>query len=272
MINKVIGRDELDIELITVGKWELKAVIANKFSQGRVFFASDAAHTLPPTRGGYGANTGIEDAHNLAWKLASVYRGESSPELLETYDAERRPIAWLRLKQTFCRQDYAQYVDTYKMEVLEEIAIELGQLLRSTAVIGSDDQMPPAMRPDQWKGQPGTRAPHIWANEDQDKKSTLDFLQKEWVLFTEDERWVHVAEQVSKILGINVKSVVVGHDLQVSDIEGFRTAYGIGAHGVSLIRPDGYVAWRSVDMTEDPAHTLTQALGSVSSTVKYKKN
>jgi putative polyketide hydroxylase len=273
MINKVIGRDDLDVELITVGKWELKAVIADKFSQGRVFFAGDAAHTLPPTRGGYGANTGIEDAHNLAWKLASVYRGESTPELLETYDAERRPIAWLRLKQTFSRQDYAQYaVDTYKMEVLEEIAIELGQLLRSTAVIGTDDQMPPAMRPDQWKGQPGTRAPHMWANEDQDKKSTLDFLQPGWVLFTEDERWVHAAEQASKTLGINVNSVVVGRDLQVSDIEGFRTAYGIGANGVSLIRPDGYVAWRSLDMTEDPAHALTQALGSVSSAVKYEKN
>src|SRR3954451_23229052 len=93
--------------VITTGRWVLSALIADRFSSGRVFLAGDAAHTLPPARGGYGANTGIEDAHNLAWKLAAVLEGKSRPELLESYDAERRPIAWLRHDQIFARQDYA---------------------------------------------------------------------------------------------------------------------------------------------------------------------
>lgn len=106
-IRKAIGRDDLPIELIVTGRWEMSALIADRFAEGRVFLAGDAAHTLPPTRGGYGANTGIDDVHNLSWKLASVLSGASSPALLDTYDAERRPIAWLRHDQTFVRGDYA---------------------------------------------------------------------------------------------------------------------------------------------------------------------
>jgi putative polyketide hydroxylase len=75
---------------------QLSAWIADKYSSGRVFLAGDAAHTLPPSRGGYGANTGIDDAHNLAWKLAAVLQGEAQEGLLDTYDAERRPIGKLR--------------------------------------------------------------------------------------------------------------------------------------------------------------------------------
>ncbi len=70
---------DLDIELLTTGRWELAALIADRFSAGRVFLAGDAAHQLPPNRGGYGANTGIEDADNLAWKLAAVVSGQSRP-------------------------------------------------------------------------------------------------------------------------------------------------------------------------------------------------
>lgn len=71
-IIKAIGRNDLDIEIITSGRWELAALIAKTFSVGRIFLAGDSAHTLPPTRGGFGANTGIQDAYNLAWKLAAV--------------------------------------------------------------------------------------------------------------------------------------------------------------------------------------------------------
>src|SRR5262249_48332962 len=91
LVNQAIGRSGLQVELITTGRWELSALIADRFAENRVFLAGDAAHTLPPNRGGFGANTGIEDAHNLAWKLAAVLSGESTPRLLDTYDAERRP-------------------------------------------------------------------------------------------------------------------------------------------------------------------------------------
>src|SRR6202035_809642 len=87
-VMRAIGRSDLPVEIITTGRWVLGALIAERFSSGRVFLAGDAAHTLPPARGGYGANTGIEDSFNLAWKLASVVTGVSTPRLLDTYDAE----------------------------------------------------------------------------------------------------------------------------------------------------------------------------------------
>ena len=81
-IEQAIGRSDLAIEILTTGRWELSALITDRFAVGRVFLAGDAAHTLPPTRGGFGANTGIHDAHNLAWKLAAVLSGASTPAAL----------------------------------------------------------------------------------------------------------------------------------------------------------------------------------------------
>jgi putative polyketide hydroxylase len=164
LVQRAIGRTDLKIELVTTGRWELSAWIADKYSAGRVFLAGDAAHTLPPNRGGYGANTGIDDANNLAWKLAAVLRGESGDGLLETYDAERRPIGKLRHDQIFSRPDYAEYADkdAPKVAVIDDDAMELGQLYRSSAILGAGAELPPAQRPDQWAGQPGTRAAHVW--------------------------------------------------------------------------------------------------------------
>jgi 2-polyprenyl-6-methoxyphenol hydroxylase-like FAD-dependent oxidoreductase len=84
---------------VTTGRWEVSALIADKFSSGRVFLAGDAAHTLPAARGGYGANTGIEDAHNLAWKLDAVLSGTSTMELLDTYDADLSGEDWVLLTE-----------------------------------------------------------------------------------------------------------------------------------------------------------------------------
>ena len=64
--------------------------MAERYRRGRVFLAGDAAHEMPPT-GGFGLNTGVQDVHNLAWKLAAVLHGWAGPSLLDTYDAERHP-------------------------------------------------------------------------------------------------------------------------------------------------------------------------------------
>src|SRR6185312_13985039 len=80
-----------DLDLEYVGFWDLRVAVAERYRQGRVFLAGDAAHSHPPY-GGYGINTGLEDAVNLGWKLAAVRHGWAGPRLLGSYDEERRPV------------------------------------------------------------------------------------------------------------------------------------------------------------------------------------
>ncbi|MBU3064767.1 FAD-dependent oxidoreductase [Nocardia sp. NEAU-G5] len=264
-VRRAIGRDDVPVEIVTTGRWELAALIAARFSAGRVFLAGDAAHQLPPNRGGFGANTGIDDAHNLAWKLAAVLAGRSGPELLDTYDAERRPIANLRHDQLFARADYKAYLKTpdSAVQVLDDAAIELGQLYRSAAVIGAGDDLPPARTPSQWTGQPGTRAPHLEILLDGQTHSTLDLFQPGWVLMSQDERWAAPAVSASAELGIPVCFVRIGGEVTVVEPQAFPAAYGLGAAGATLVRPDGYIAWRAVQAPVDPALALTEALSVV---------
>ena len=267
LVTKVIGRSDLEIAVITTGRWEISALIADSFVAGRVFLAGDAAHTLPPNRGGYGANTGIEDAHNLAWKLSSVLCGKSTQNLLDTYDMERRPIAWLRHQQIFARDDYKAHAvgASENVTIIDDKAMEFGQLYRSTAVLGADNFLQPALRPEQWAGQPGTRAPHLWLTVDSKQLSTLDLFQHDWVLLCEDERWIVAAAHAGKVLGITLKCLRMCLDAHPSNPETFRTAFGLGATGASLIRPDGYIAWRSTDLPADSVHMLTEVFHRVSS-------
>lgn len=127
---KAVRERDLDFDIIVSGRWELKGVVADTFQSGRIFLTGDAAHTLPPTRGGFGANTGIHDAHNLAWKLASVHSGKSEPKLLDTYSTERQPVGWLWHQQAFARPDYAQFVkgEAPKVDIYADSAVEFGQI------------------------------------------------------------------------------------------------------------------------------------------------
>ena len=269
-IHKAIGRSELPVDIITTGRWELSALITDRFASGRVFLAGDAAHTLPPTRGGFGANTGIHDVHNLAWKLSSVLSGVSTPKLLETYDAERRPVAWGRLEQTFARPDYAKYAAGVAegVAILDEAAMEFGELYRSTAVIGAGKELPSAARPDEWAGQPGTRAPHLWVVRGGERLSTLDLFGRGWVLLTEHARWLDAAAKAGETLDVHVQALRLGADMRAEDSVSLLKAFGIGSGGASLIRPDGVVAWRSVELPDDPVAGLADALAVVSAAAR----
>jgi 2,4-dichlorophenol 6-monooxygenase len=81
----------LELEVLRTSRWKIEAVVAERYRSGRVFLAGDAAHRHSPM-GGLGLNTGIQDAHNLAWKLAAVLNGEAGPGLLDSYELERRPV------------------------------------------------------------------------------------------------------------------------------------------------------------------------------------
>ncbi|KAJ5702797.1 hypothetical protein N7488_010345 [Penicillium malachiteum] len=143
-IYQAVGTTSFPLEIITTANWELTALVADIFQSGRIFLAGDAAHTLPPNRGGYGTNTGIHDVHNLAWKLAAVLSGQSSAELLDTYDAERRPVALLRHDQIFVRADYKVHLQTVTPagEKIDDDAMEFGQIYLSKGIIGSSESLP----------------------------------------------------------------------------------------------------------------------------------
>lgn len=254
-IRRAIGRDEVPFDIITTGQWELSGLVTDRFSDGRIFLAGDAAHTLPPTRGGYGANTGIADAHNLAWKLAAVLAGASTPALLDTYDAERRPVAWTRLEQTFARPDYAQYAGEFAgLPLIDETAIELGQLYRSAGILGAGPELPAAALPDVWAGQPGTRAPHVWITRDGQRRSTLDLFQRGWMLVTIDARWAEAAADRR----------IDAPAFSADDAAAVSRAFGLGEDGASLVRPDGYIAWRSIGHVDDRRAALRDAFAQVS--------
>jgi putative polyketide hydroxylase len=263
VIRQAVGIDDLPIDLVTTGRWELSALIADQFSSGRIFLVGDAAHQLPPNRGGYGANTGIADAHNLSWKLAAVHAGISCPTLLDTYDAERRPTARLRHDQIFARADFKAYVDAPSSEadIIDDTAMELGQLYRSSILDGVDEEMPPARRPDEWNGQPGTRAPHLWVDESSDR-SLLDEFGRDWVLVTDDPAWGTAATRATRDTGVPVRVVQVSPKPNPDAHREVLARYGLRAGGASLIRPDGYVAWRAVTAPASRTAALIKAIGT----------
>ncbi len=118
---------------------------------------------------------------------------------------------------------------------------------------------------------PGTRAPHLWVRKGDERLSTLDLLQRGWVLLADDDRWVPAATQAGASLGIKLKCLCIGVDFHPSDQDAFRAAFGLETAGASLLRPDGYIAWRSMGLPADVVQTLTEALGRVSSARESEK-
>ncbi|SBV35521.1 Monooxygenase FAD-binding protein [uncultured Stenotrophomonas sp.] len=258
-IRAALGRD-IPFERITTGRWEMAGRIAAAYSSGRVFLLGDAAHQLPPTRGGFGANTGIDDAGNLAWKLQLVLRGISSPSLLDSYGSERQPIGWLRHQQTFARPDHARWLESPLETTLHgEAAMELGQLQRSHIVLGAGAELPAAASPESWAGQPGTRAPHVWVTRHDVRISTIDLFACRFTLLSQAPEWIAAGRNVAGHLGLPLDTVQVGMDIRFDHPEEFADAFGVTARGVSLVRPDGVVAWRHPDEARDRETCLADA-------------
>ncbi|KAK8062622.1 hypothetical protein PG997_014719 [Apiospora hydei] len=264
LIRQAIGRDE-EIEVLARGTWALRGSIADAFTDEsrRVFLAGDAAHALPPNRGGYGANTGVADAHNLAWKLEAVLAGRADRALLATYEAERRAVALVRHDQIFAREDYREYVadsawleqrrkdGKEDIEVLDDVAMELGQIYANSGAVameGEDGGLGLAKTPAEWKGQPGTRAPHIWLKRKGEVISSLDLFCGGWVLLSNDGG---LRERLGELEGL--ECVLLGPDVEEVDEGDFEIAFGVEETGAVLIRPDGYIAarWKAGSNVEE---------------------
>ena len=248
-VHAAMGTAEIPVTIENVMHWQSTAEIAERFCQGRVFLAGDAAHVMPPY-GGFGGNTGIHDAHNIAWKLALVLKGIAAPDLLSTYDLERRPAAAFTVEQAYSRYvtRAASYLGTTGMQPLEDdLNIELGYCYASDRIHEN---------PRESKGRPGTRAPHVWLERNGEKISTLDLFGRNFVLLAgpEGKSWRDSATAC-------VQVVVIGEDGIVDPENAFPSAYGITSSGAILVRPDGFVGWRAETSVSQPAQAVANALG-----------
>ncbi|MFI0424370.1 FAD-dependent monooxygenase [Spongiactinospora sp. 9N601] len=256
--------DDIEVQIERTGAkvlgYEIGAQLADRYRSGRVFLAGDAAHAMPPT-GALGAATGVQDAHNLAWKLAAVLSGKAGPGLLDTYEQERHAVA--RHTIDYAMNTMRERISTAEGDgkAVSYPAIILGYRYRSAAVLpeGGDADGPPALEPE-LLGEPGTRAPHLPLIRDGVRISTLDLFGAGPVLLTDaegGEAWRRAAGPAS------VEVRVIGGG-ELTDPEGrWRQAYGVGPGGAVLVRPDGFVAWRTSALPADPAVDLRQVLARI---------
>ena len=250
---------------VKVLAFPIGAHIAHHYRAGRVFLAGDAAHIVPPT-GGLGANTGVQDAHNLAWKLAAVLRGQAGPALLDTYHAERQPVGQFTMRQALARWQSrvgpAGGLDGEQL--VDYAAVALGYQYRSSAVLGVPEEAA-ALRPAALTGQPGTRAPHLATSLSGREISTLDLYGRHFVLLAggDGAAWVSAAEGVARRLGVALNAYRFGVDLAGPAAADGAAAHGIGSTGALLVRPDGFVAWRSATAVGDPVAEVECVLRTV---------
>ena len=271
LVRAALGSNEVDITIENVMPWQAAADVAERFRRGRVFIAGDAAHVMPPN-GGFGGNTGVQDAQNLAWKLAMVLKGTARPDLLSTYEAERRPAAAFTVEQAYSRYvtRTAPYLGTSGIQPVEnDLNVELGYCYHSAAVVAESGDASSAGRvhqnPRESRGRPGTRAPHVWLQRDGERISTLDLFGHHFVLLAgpDGDAWCESARAAAKDLGIEVDAHRIGPD-RLRDSDGdFVAAYGITPAGALLIRPDGFVGWRAQTGCEGPARAIGEALSAL---------
>jgi len=266
---------EVPIEILSMSTWLAgHALVARRFQQGRVFIAGDAAHLFTPT-GGLGYNTAVEDAVNLGWKLASVLRGVAPPGLLDSYEAERKPLAE---RNTAYARHFADSVGLFAALPELDEASPRGEAARAKAaehlnrharlefnipgvtfggryddspiIVGDGAPLPP----DEANvyvatASPGGRPPHAWLD---DGRSLFDLFHHEWTLLVLGEAPpdTRLFEQAAGELGLDLRVV------RLSD-PGLEALYEAP---LALIRPDQIVAWRGRD-AGDAMAVLGQVIG-----------
>ncbi|HEY1282197.1 MAG TPA: FAD-dependent monooxygenase [Acidimicrobiales bacterium] len=266
------GVPDLQVRIDGLARWRATADVARQYRHGRIFLAGDAAHLMPPN-GGFGGNTGIHDAHNLAWKLALVLNGQAQPALLDTYEAERRPVGRFTVEQAYTRYvtRTAPYLGAENAEPLApDFDIELGYLYHSPAVVAdgganaadvSDDEV--HRDPRETYASPGSRLPHVWVSTGPGGSpvSTIDLADSTFSVLTPagGEAWCDAAKAVAADHpGLELRAHRI--DDPKADV---ATSFGISDSGAVLVRPDGFVAWRAERLPDDPVAALGSALRRV---------
>jgi 2-polyprenyl-6-methoxyphenol hydroxylase-like FAD-dependent oxidoreductase len=255
LVRNALGVDDIAVTIDDIMRWNAEADTAGRLRVDRVFLAGDSAHVMPP-HGGFGGNTGVQDAHNLAWKLALTINGLAGPGLLASYETERRPVGELTAEQAYARYvtRTAPYLAPQGFQpVAPDLDVELGYGYAPA---------PLSQSPRESRGLPGTRAPHVWIELDGRRASTIDLFGRGFVLLAgpSAESWATAARAVPSP-GIEVRRLGQGG---VIDPDGaVPEAFGIERDGAVLVRPDGFVTWRSPGAVSDPgADILATALAT----------
>lgn len=276
LLRKAIGAD-IDLTIHSMNSWRMTAQVSDSYRSEQIFLVGDAAHRFPPT-GGIGMNTGIQDAHNLVWKIAMVERS-INPALLATYEAERKPVAEVNSAQSLSNamkmSEVGKTLDTngdnkismsdldvvmadqkHRTNVQEAIdrqsahfnmsGLDLGFCYTSTAVIV--DGAPPESDNPVSKylpsTTPGARMPHAWLKSDDTLVSTLDLLNygRLTVLATSPSSGLEAA--VSRLLeaGYLIDLATIGADTTLQPAD--STFAALFTDQVLLLRPDGHIAAR----------------------------
>ncbi|MEW1688626.1 FAD-dependent oxidoreductase [Streptomyces sp. NPDC091265] len=270
-IRKAVGAADIDVEITGKAPWHAAERVADRYSRGRVFLAGDSAHEMSPT-GAFGSNTGIQDAHNLAWKLATVLRGEAGPGLLDTYEAERLPVARATSERASARSGehshpgYAPPPTVGGGKRGGMLNVALGYRYVDGAVLGVDPQQQVVPQGMQLTGEPGSRAPHLWVRRAGERISTLDLYERSFVLLTDgaDVAWRRAAARVGDRLAVRLDAFGIGTgpggDLEPEAGADWAEAHGTSTEGAVLVRPDGFVAWRSQEGVADAEATLQDVM------------
>lgn len=272
IIRKQAGVPDLDVTLLNRSIWRMSRQVANNFRGRRVFLVGDAAHRFPPT-GGFGLNSGVQDAHNLAWKLVYVLRGQASDKLLDSYDVERRPVAQSNADFSYGNMIRFRRIDDavrsgnedrirFWVNDLDNHLHSIGQALGFSYEEGAviPDGTPRGghlTRVYTPSDRPGGRFPHVWLDMAR-KHSTLDWFDKEFTVVTGPlgDDWLEAGREVTE---------KTGTPLNLRKLPNAHAADGIhmGLRGAVLVRPDGHVAWRMPFIPENPARELATALETV---------
>ncbi|MGE0797421.1 MAG: FAD-dependent monooxygenase [Lautropia sp.] len=277
VIRRAVGRD-VAFEILSSKPWTRRAVIAERYQDGRVFLAGDAAHTHLPN-GGFGMNTGVGDSANLGWKLAAVLRGWGAPALLDSYDTERRPAAHRAMEEAL--KELARLVDSSNDADIEaasplgdaararigarlraefagvrswdRLGIHLGNIYSPSSIVVEDGTELP--EDDTWgyrpTARPGARAPHTWLA---DGRSTLDLFRRNHVLLS----FGAGENEVGQLVRAAARH---GMEIEVHHLDDPEIARLYESRLV-LVRPDGHVAWRSNRVPEDPGRVVDRVRGA----------
>ena len=244
LLRSTIGKDDVHLDVRHVIPWNLAGRVASSYRGGRIFLVGDACHSFPPS-GGLGMNTGVQDAHNLAWKLAAVVHGWADPELLDTYETERRPVALRNTEQSLKNAGGIPAVSALTAQsspadvqaAIDGMYDNFNSLAMQIGFTYGSGPQQPQISVYQPSARVGDRMPHAWIETtDRGRISSLDLLDDQ--RFTLLTRSAHQQWKLSD-LRIPLVRVCIPEHWQVPE-EWLETMDLAGDRGV-LVRPDGHI-------------------------------